>query len=29
MVKEVVRTNDLKGRRGRLPTKPESPNAKS
>ena len=26
MVKEVVRTNDLKGRRGRLPTKPKSPN---
>lgn len=25
MVKEVVRTNDLKGRRGRLPTKPKSP----
>ncbi|XP_033127900.1 nuclear receptor subfamily 4 group A member 2-like isoform X2 [Anneissia japonica] len=25
MVKEVVRTNDLKGRRGRLPTKPRSP----
>ena len=27
MVKEVVRTNDLKGRRGRLPTKPKSPNS--
>ncbi len=26
MVKEVVRTADLKGRRGRLPTKPKSPN---
>ena len=25
MVKEVVRTADLKGRRGRLPTKPKSP----
>jgi len=29
MVKEVVRTNDLKGRRGRLPTKPKSPNVQS
>ncbi len=29
MVKEVVRTNDLKGRRGRLPTKPKSPNGTS
>nr|ASL70495.1 nuclear receptor [Brachionus rotundiformis] len=27
MVKEVVRTNDLKGRRGRLPTKPKSPSS--
>ena len=25
MVKEVVRTDDLKGRRGRLPSKPKSP----
>jgi hypothetical protein len=24
---KVVRTNDLKGRRGRLPTKPKSPNS--
>jgi hypothetical protein len=29
MVKEVVRTNDLKGRRGRLPTKPKSPNVQA
>ncbi len=29
MVKEVVRTADLKGRRGRLPTKPKSPTTQS
>lgn len=29
MVKEVVRTADLKGRRGRLPTKPKSPSTQT